>query len=390
MKIVVLGGAGMMGRVAVLDLVHSWGASVTIADANVAAARQLADSVGAGKVDARPLDVTDAAALDAALDGQDCAINAVNYYHNLTVMAACLRKAVPYVDLGGLFHMTRRQLPLDGQFREAGVTAVIGVGADPGITNVHAAYAARELRTIESIRIYNGMLPSPDDAIVWGYSIATILDEVSLNPFAFREGQFVELPPLSEPEPFMFAEPIGLRTVHHSLHSEVATMPLAYADRGVREVTFKINDFGFTPAVLARLKTLVDLGFASEEPVEVRGTPVVPRAVLIAMLSRQAESSDVSTDGAEELVTVVRGAGDSGPVTITLRTLTLAPRWGIDPGSVMTGVPPAIVAAWIARGELRAPGVSAPESVIDPGRFFAELTAREIGTTVSIERPLGG
>ena len=167
-------------------------------------------------------------------------------------------------------------------------------------------------------------------------------------------------------------------------------MPLVYADRGIREVTFKINDFGFTPAVLARLKTLVDLGFASEEPVEVRGTPVVPRAVLVAMLSRQAESSDVSTDGAEELVTVVRGAGDSGPVTITLRTLTLAPRWGIDPGSVMTGVPPAIVAAWIARGELRAPGVSAPESAIDPGRFFAELTAREIGTTVSTERPVGG
>lgn len=86
------------------------------------------------------------------LDGQDCAVNAVNYYHNLTVMAACLRKAVPYVDLGGLFHMTRRQLSLDGQFREAGVTVVIGVGADPGITNVHAAYAARRLRTIESIR----------------------------------------------------------------------------------------------------------------------------------------------------------------------------------------------------------------------------------------------
>lgn len=389
MKIVVLGGAGMMGRVAVLDLVESFGSSVTIADANVEAARALAGSIGGGKVDARPVDVNDEAALDSALAGHDCAINAVNYYHNLKVMEGCLRVGVPYVDLGGLFHMTRRQLPLDERFVEAGLTAVIGVGADPGITNVHAAHAARLMRGIDRIRIYDGMLPASDDAIVWGYSIATILDELTMNPVAYRDGGFQELEPLSEPEAFLFAEPVGLRTVHHSLHSEVATMPAVYSDRGIREVTFKINHFGFTPEVLAKLKTLADLGFASNEPVDVRGTQVVPRDALVAVLTRQAQAAAPSSpEGAEELVTVVEGTDESGAVTVTLRTMNVTPRWGLDPGSVMTGVPPSIVAGWIARGDLHAPGVHAPESVVEPEPFFRELAARNIRTRVAVERDL--
>ncbi len=381
----------MMGRVAVHDLVESFGAMVTIADFNGDAARALADSIGAGKADVLTLDVNDPSALDSALAGHDCVVNAVNYYHNLSVMNGCLRKGVSYVDLGGLFHMTRRQLALDDRFREAGLTAVIGVGADPGITNVQAARAVRELTTAHSIRIYDGILPPPGDAIVWGYSIATILDEVTMNPFAFRDGEFVELPPLSEPEPFLFSPPIGLRSVHHSLHSEVATMPLVYAEKGIRDVTFKINDFGFTPEILARLKVLTDLGLASTEPVRVRGVDVVPRDVLVAVLSAKAgESPPPPLEGAEELVTVVDGADSTGPVTVTMRTMNEAPRWGLDPGSVMTGVPPAIIAASIARGDLQAPGVHAPESVVEPGPFFNELDRRGIRTRISVERAFAG
>lgn len=390
MKAIVLGGGGLMGRVAARDLVESWSAEVTLADADPDAARAVADWIGDGKVEVRPADVRDASALDALLDGQDCAVNAVNYYFNLEVMQACLRKGVPYVDLGGLFHMTRKQMELDAQFREAGLTAVIGIGADPGVTNVQAAHAARAMSAIDSIRIYDGILPASDDEIVWGYSIATILDELVMNPFAFRDGEFVELPPLSESEPFLFAPPIGLRNVHHSLHSEVATMPLVYGGRGIREVTFKINDFGFSPGVLARLKSLADLGFTSREPVDVGGTPTIPRDVLIAVLSRAAaKAAPASAEGAEELVTDVRGRDAEGPVRMTVRTLATTPRWGLDPGSVMTGVPAAICAAWIAAGELRAPGVNAPESVVNPDDLFRELAARDIRTSVSVERLAG-
>lgn len=388
MKVVVIGGGGLMGRIAARDLVESYGAAVTLADFNVDAASKVAAWIG-GNVDVRRVDINDETALDAAVRGHHCVLNAANYYHNLKVMATCLRMRVPYVDLGGLFHMTRKQLELDAQFREAALPAVIGAGADPGITNVHAAYAADRMDTIEAIRIYDGMLPAGDESIVWGYSIATILDEITMNPFAFRNGGFVELPPLSEPEQFAFAPPIGIRTVHHSLHSEVATLPVAYTARGLREVTFKINQFGFTPGVLARLKSLVDLGFASADPVTAGGGQVTPRDVLIAVLSRQAAGAAASPDGAEELVTQVHGRDAAGPVTMSLRTLATQPRWGVDPGSVMTGVPPAIATAWIVGGKLTAPGVHAPESVLAPEPFFAELAARGIRTSVAVERSVG-
>ncbi len=68
--------------------------------------------------------------------------------------------------------------------------------------------------------------------------------------------------------------------------------------------------------------------------------------------------------------------------------MNVTPRWGLDPGSVMTGIPPAIVAAWIAKGELRAPGVHAPESVVEPEPFFRELDQRNIGTRIAVEQSL--
>lgn len=381
-----------MGRVVGRDLAEYAKAEVTIADANLEAAERIAAWIGEGRVEVRRVDVYDDQALDAVLAGADCVVNAVNYYHNLQVMAGCLRAKVPYLDLGGLFHMTRRQLELGAAFREAGVTAVLGMGACPGVTNVQASYAARGLQTVESIRIYDGGIPLEGEGIHWGYSLATILDEITMNPVTFRNGELVELAPLAEPEPYPFSPPIGVQTVHHSIHSEIATLPLNFADRGVREVSFKLNYFGFGPAVFQRLKSLVDLGLASTEPVSVGGLAIRPRDALMAVLSRQpAPSISPLEESAQELVTEVRGSDREGPVKVTLRTLNRGnPHWGVDAGAVVTGAPPAIVSAWIASGRLHSPGVHAPESVVEPEAFFQELARRGMETRLSIERPVGG
>ena len=65
-------------------------------------------------------------------------INSAQYEVNLPVMEGALRAGAHYVDLGGLFHTTRRQLLLDDRFKAAGLTAVLGLGSCPGIANVHA------------------------------------------------------------------------------------------------------------------------------------------------------------------------------------------------------------------------------------------------------------
>ena len=94
--------------------------------------------------------------LARALRGAAVVVHCAPYAFNLGVMQAALEAGCHYVDLGGLFHTTRRQLRLDREFRRAGLLAVLGMGSAPGITNVMARLAADLLDGVRAIRVYNG------------------------------------------------------------------------------------------------------------------------------------------------------------------------------------------------------------------------------------------
>ena len=111
MQIVVLGGGGKMGSVAVQDLVINPRVDeVVIADYDLEAAQKIADYVNSGKVSVSQVDVNDKEALVALLKPADACVNATVYYANLQVMDACLEAKTHYTDLGGLFFLTRKQL----------------------------------------------------------------------------------------------------------------------------------------------------------------------------------------------------------------------------------------------------------------------------------------
>ena len=98
-----------------------------------------------GRASAGALDIRDRDAAVAALDGADVLLNTASYRVNLDAMEVALAAGAHYVDLGGLFHVTREQLGLDARFREAGLLAVLGMGSTPGKTNVMAARAVELL-----------------------------------------------------------------------------------------------------------------------------------------------------------------------------------------------------------------------------------------------------
>ena len=391
MKIVVLGGAGLMGRIAVKDLAASDSVDqVVIADRDTSMAHKVANliPVGRSKVSVIHTDVTDHKVLVATLHGADAVLNAVHYYFNLNVMRACLKARTHYTDLGGLFHNTRKQLALHDEFAEAGLTAVLGMGSAPGVPNVQARYAADRLDTIEHIRIYDGILPPPGDDIRFGYAIPTIIDELIMPPMVFRDGEFVEEAPLAGKEDYWFTPPVGLLHCHLSLHSEVATLPVTFKGKGVRECFFKINYWGMSPEAFAKVKLLADLGFASAEPVDVRGTPVKPRDVLTVLLADRIPPLDAfvqepadPTRWTKEIVTEVKGTQNDQELLYRLGTLTAV-------GSLPTGVAPSITAQWLAAGRVPGPGVFPPEAAIDPQPFFEELARRGIVTQVTVTEPL--
>jgi saccharopine dehydrogenase-like NADP-dependent oxidoreductase len=384
-KIVVLGGAGKMGCISVQDLAGDRRVGeVVIADWDLGQARTVAEMINNSKVSIQQVDVTDHDVLIGVLRGADACLNATVYYFNLQVMEACLEARVPYTDMGGLFHTTRRQLELSDRFAEAGLSAVLGMGSAPGVPNVQARYAAERLDTVESIGIYDGIKPPPPDDVRFTYAVPTIVDELTLAPMVYRDGEFVACEPLSEFEDYCFTPPIGLLPMHLSLHSEIATLPVTFQDKGVKECFFKINYWGMAKETVEKIRVLADFGFAGREPVEVGGQQVAPRDLLVALMSKYVPSiseflappKNQPPDWTKEIVTEVRGTKDGSAMIYRVGTLTCK-------GALPTGVAPARAAIWLAEGRIP-PGVHPPEAVIEPEPFFRELEEREIYTQVSV------
>ncbi|MEZ0229137.1 MAG: saccharopine dehydrogenase family protein, partial [Planctomycetota bacterium] len=178
-RIVVLGGAGAMGRITLTDLVKTAGRGVE----PVCADRVLGPAKGLG-VACVKVDVTSPRSLAKVLRGASVVIASLPYRFNLEAMKGALAAGVHYVDLGGLFHMTKRQLRLDREFRARGVTALLGVGSSPGITNLLAVHAARGLDRVHEVHCQVGSVDETRFAhappLGFGYSADTLLDEFSM------------------------------------------------------------------------------------------------------------------------------------------------------------------------------------------------------------------
>jgi len=385
MRIVVLGGAGKMGCIAVQTLAGDKRVKeVILADLDLDQAKIVADIINSPKIEIKGVDINDKKGILKVLDGASACLNATVYYTNLKVMEACLKAGVPYTDMGGLFHITRKQLELHDRFKEAGVSAVLCMGSAPGIPNLQARYAADRLDTIQSIRIFDGIKPPAPDDERFSYAVPTIIDELTVEPMVLEGGKFEAKPPLSGFEDYLFADPLGILPMHLSLHSEVATLPISFKEKGIQECFFKINYWGMAQNTIERIKVLIDYGFASDEPVEVGGLSVKPRDLLVTMLKGHvpevadllAPAVNKPPNWTKEIVTEIRGSKDGEDVMYRIGTLTCK-------GALPTGAAPAIAAIWLAEGKID-PGVYPPEACLDPEPFFQELEVYKILTQVTV------
>ncbi len=399
-RVVVLGGAGAMGRIVLRDLLRTAKRELepVLADRDPSVARQLG-------VEGVRVDVTRPASLRRALSGAFATIASLPYRFNLEAMRGALVAGAHHVDLGGLFHVTRQQLELAPAFREAGLMSILGVGSAPGILNVLAVRAAEGLDEVREIHCLVGardLRPpgasgqSGHGPLAFPYSPDTLLDEFARPSAVFRDGRFREVPPLDPRERVRvrFPRPVGELSVDTTLHSEVATLPLTFRDRGVREVTFRQ---GFEDGFADALRLLVDLGLARTEPLP--ELDVSPRQVLLALVGgptngaapNGAASSKSAPGGRppaarhEVLRVVVRGrAGGRAREVIADCHAGPDAGWGVGP-DIDTGGPPSIAVQLLAGGELPLrPGVWAPEQVVPVRPFLRELERR--GMRVRVRR----
>jgi saccharopine dehydrogenase-like NADP-dependent oxidoreductase len=255
--------------------------------------------------------------------------------------------------------MTGRQLELSGEFEEAGLLAVLGIGSSPGKTNLMAQLAVREAGSapvgIEVGAAGRDPVAHDDGRFRPPYAVQTLIDELTMPPVVLRDSAPVEIEPLSPGGELDFGEPIGAAETIYTLHSELATFGESF---GCREASFRLS---LSPAVEERLRSLVG---ASAEEVAAAGREAAP-----------ASNDTVSV----HLVRVTDAAGEE----VTVRAVT-RPHFGLGGSIVSTAAPAAAAVRLLARGSLTRTGVHPPERCIDAEEMFAELEAR--GCTFTVTR----
>ena len=278
MKVAVLGAGGTIAPAIVRDLAGSPEVGeLLLLDLDRERARVVAEVHGSGKARAESVDARRHGALEAALHGADVLVNSASYRINLEAMRASLAARCHYLDLGGLYWMTGRQLALGPEFQQADRVAVLGIGSAPGKTNLMAAKAMATLcgdgspdRVLSSCHVAAaGRDLTPPAGESFPYALQTLLDEVTMPPIAVSGGEPTELEPLADGGRIDFGEPIGSGSSIYTVHSEMLTFPSSF---GCSEASFRLS---LSAAVEARLREL-----AAADPTEVAAPGGGHRATL--------------------------------------------------------------------------------------------------------------
>ncbi len=380
MKLLALGGSGGMGQYAVrAALSYDFVDSVVIADRNEEAARAFAEACGP-KATAAQIDVTDTARLIELMSESDIVMNTVGPYFRfgIPVLKAAIAAKRDYIDICDDWEPTLEMLDLDASARDAGIVAVIGVGASPGASNMLAVCAARELDTVTSLITgwdLDGASPEPPEPGA-GPSAATIhgIEQLTGTIRNLRDGAFVDDSPIKK---FRIDYPgSGQHSVWSIGHPEPVTLPRKYPS-----LETCVNVMSTGPATIFGMRALawlVNRGLASRE----RVASWVERGGRTGETDTQSITESLAAGTWKKpppLFALAEGLRDGETVRVGAM-LTAAPEGGMGGA---TGVPLAVGVALIhemarqAGGQTteRCPGVHAPEAAFNADRFFELLGA---------------
>lgn len=386
MRITLLGGAGLMGVGIVRDLISDRAicpmTEIRVCDQSPARLAALRGALGDDRITLRQTDVADAAQVGAALAGADICLNAVPTLagHQMAIFEAARAAGIPYLDLGGLGQVTVAQKARHADFVAAGVPAVIGVGGDPGMSNMICRAVADRLDRIEAINLYwaSEFVGPENPVLVPPYSISTVLAEFARPSTQFLDGRHVEVPALGGREVIDLPPPWGACDFIFSPHSEQLTVPLAdgIRDKGIREFTWRLH--------LPRREHeawigLVKAGFGDfDTPLQVAGANVSPLAFLEALIARNLERhrDRIPAQETHDIhFAIGRGTVAGRPIEVRCDVVVRPDPIFADYLDAATSMNAAIAAQLMAVLPRR-PGVWAPEEYFPVAPYVAELRKR--------------
>ena len=391
MKVLLVGVGGVGEAIAVVAKGRPWLERMVLADLDRARAEEVVEKLGGGptfvaeRVDASKR--TEIMRL-ARTYGVDLIMNAVEPVYDMEIFEAAFQVNATYMDMAMSLSRPHPTAPYrqtgvmlgDEQFARAadweakGLLALLGMGVEPGMSDVFAAYAAKHLfHEIHEIGVRDGAnLEVRGYTFAPNFSIWTAIEECLNPPVVWeKERGWFTTETFSEPEVFEFPEGIGPIECVNVEHEEVILIPRAI---DVGRVTFK---YGLGTEFIDVLKTLHMLGLDEKDPVEVKGVRVAPRDVVASRLPDPAHLGDLMT-GKTCAGTWVRGMRDGTPREVYLYQVAdneeCMRAYGVQAVVWQTAVNPVIAMELLADGIWKGVGVMGPEA-FDPDPFVERMPA---------------
>ena len=404
---VLLVGVGTVGAaIARICSQREWCEALVLADHDLARAISLQPALGdPSRFPVEQIDARDSAAVAevARRHGVDLVMNAVDPRFVMPVFDGALAAGVNYIDMATSLSRPHpsdpyrlpgvklgdEQFARAGEWEHAGRLALVGMGMDPGLTDVFTAYAAKHLfDEVTEVHIRDGGdLHVPGYAFAPVFSIWTTIEEC-LNPPVEWDGaqrDWITTHPFSAPESFPFPEGIGPVECVNVEHEEVLLVPRYLP--GLRRVTFK---YALGSDFIQKLQFLHDIGLDRVEPVKVRGLDVSPRDVVAAVVPDPITMGDKMV-GRAIVGTWVIGQKDGKPREVFLYQMADAVGTLRATGSQVvgwqTGFNPVIAMELLGSGAWSGSGVRAPEA-FDPDPYL-ELMDRYGIHHAMLEMPPG-
>jgi len=306
----------------------------------------------------------------------DIVINLALPYQDLTIMDACLATKTHYLDTANYEPTDTAKFEYSWQwdyrerFEEAGITAILGCGFDPGVTGVFSAYAQK--RHFDEIHFLDILDANAGDH---GYPFATNFNpeinirEVSAKGSYWENGQWVHTEPMEIKRVYDFPR-IGEKDMYLLHHEELESLALNL--NGIKRIRFFMT---FGQNYLTHLKCLENVGMTSIEPIDYNGMPIVPLQFLKAVLPDPA-SLGPRTKGKTNIGCIFQGVKDGKEKTYYLYNVCdheeCCKEVGSQAISYTTGVPAMIGTMLLLQGVWKKPGVYNVEE-FDPDPFMAAL-----------------
>ena len=352
---------------------------IVIASRNRAKCDAVAKAIGKDNITTDQVDADDVDQLVALLNRHkpDMVINLALPYQDLTIMEACLRCGVNYLDTANYEPRDEAHFEYSWQwayrerFEQAGLTAILGCGFDPGVSGVYTAYAAKhhfgEMHTLDIVDCNAG---NHGKAFATNFNPEINIREITQKGRYWENGKWVETGALEIHKPLTYPM-IGPRESYLMYHEELESLVINFPT--IKRARFWMT---FGEEYLTHLRVIQDIGMASIEPINYQGMDIVPLQFLKAVLPNPQDLGENYT-GETSIGCRISGLDKEGKL-LTYYIYNNCDHHkayeetGMQAVSYTTGVPAMTGAMMFLKGLWRKPGVHNVEE-FDPDPFLEVL-----------------